>query len=468
MMPLPQKRVVQTSRPAPNASARVANPPNRSMPPMRSVPAQPALPPVQSKPVITQSSRSAQPNPTVTQSSRPIQPNPPVTQSSHSAQSKPAPPQPAKPAYPKPVITQSLRPIQPKPAPAMQPSPKPKPAYGCVEQLNPAPLSDRIKQFEATTNPVLPTPPPAATASSGQDVQGRVEVLHPPPMSERKALFEKTMGGAQTNPVPMRTSQPVVEARVTQERSAQPHKLVIPPPAEGQLSLSEMLEKRTLSQVNTSSQPHKLTIPPPAEGQLSLSEMLEKRTLSQVNTSSQPHKLVIPPPAEGQLSLSEMLEKRTQNQVNPSQPHKLTIPPPAEGQVSLSEMLEKRAVMQSSTITMKETRQVSVTQRHNSIPPAPPKGAESPRSPQVLVENDSVEIVPEQETTPLFTANGVFLAELRKEEVKLAFSSEDPLPFTGYTNVVLCVYADQICFYLFDAVNSRYDFIVQSLCLPTE
>ena len=403
MMPLPQKRVVQTSRPAPNASARVANPPNRSMPPMRSVSAQPALPPVQSKPAITQSPRSAQPNPTVTQSSRPIQPNPPVTQSSHSAQSKPAPPQPAKPAYPKPVITQSSRPIQPKPAPAMQPPPKPKPAYGCVEQLNPAPLSDRIKQFEATTNPVLPTPPPAATASSGQDVQGRVEVLHPPPMSERRALFEKTMGGAQTNPAPMRTNQPAVEARVTQERSPQPHKLVIPPPAEGQLSLNEMLEKRTLSQVNTSSQPHKLTIPPPAEGQL-----------------------------------------------------------------SLSEMLEKRAVMQSSTITMKETRQVSVTQRHNSIPPAPPKGAESPRSPQVLVENDSVEIVPEQETTPLFTANGVFLAELRKEEVKLAFSSEDPLPFTGYTNVVLCVYADQICFYLFDAVNSRYDFIVQSLCLPTE
>lgn len=403
MMPLPQKRVVQTSRPAPNASARVANPPNRSMPPMRSVSAQPALPPVQSKPAITQSPRSAQPNPTVTQSSRPIQPNPPVTQSSHSAQSKPAPPQPAKPAYPKPVITQSSRPIQPKPAPAMQPPPKPKPAYGCVEQLNPAPLSDRIKQFEATTNPVLPTPPPAATTSSGQDVQGRVEVLHPPPMSERRALFEKTMGGAQTNPAPMRTNQPAVEARVTQERSPQPHKLVIPPPAEGQLSLNEMLEKRTLSQVNTSSQPHKLTIPPPAEGQL-----------------------------------------------------------------SLSEMLEKRAVMQSSTITMKETRQVSVTQRHNSIPPAPPKGAESPRSPQVLVENDSVEIVPEQETTPLFTANGVFLAELRKEEVKLAFSSEDPLPFTGYTNVVLCVYADQICFYLFDAVNSRYDFIVQSLCLPTE
>ena len=286
----------------------------------------------------------------------------------------------------------------------MQPPPKPKPAYGCVEQLNPAPLSDRIKQFEATTNPVLPTPPPAATTSSGQDVQGRVEVLHPPPMSERKALFEKTMGGGvQTNAAPVkRTSQPAVEARVTQERSPQPHKLVIPPPA------------------------------------------------------------------EGQLSLSEMLEKRTQNQVNPSQPHKLTIPPPAEGQLSLSEMLEKRAVMQSSTITMKETRQVSVTQRHNSIPPAPPKGAESPRSPQVLVENDSVEIVPEQETTPLFTANGVFLAELRKEEVKLAFSSEDPLPFTGYTNVVLCVYADQICFYLFDAVNSRYDFIVQSLCLPTE
>ena len=403
MMPLPQKRVVQTSRPAPNASARAANPPNRSMPPMRSVSAQPALPPVQSKPAITQSSRSAQPNPTITQSSRPIQPNPPVTQSSHSAQSKPAPPQPAKPAYPKPVITQSSRPIQPKPAPAMQPPPKPKPAYGCVEQLNPAPLSDRIKQFEATTNPVLPTPPPAATTSSGQDVQGRVEVLHPPPMSERRALFEKTMGGAQTNPAPMRTNQPAVEARVTQERSPQPHKLVIPPPAEGQLSLNEMLEKRTLSQVNTSSQPHKLTIPPPAEGQL-----------------------------------------------------------------SLSEMLEKRAVMQSSTITMKETRQVSVTQRHNSIPPAPPKGAESPRSPQVLIENDSVEIVPEQETTPLFTANGVFLAELRKEEVKLAFSSEDPLPFTGYTNVVLCVYADQICFYLFDAVNSRYDFIVQSLCLPTE
>ena len=389
MMPLPQKRVVQTSRPAPNASARAANPPNRSMPPMRSVPVQPTLPPVQSKPVITQSSRSAQPNP-------------PVTQSSHSAQSKPAPPQPAKPAYPKPVITQSSRPIQPKPAPAMQPPPKPKPAYGCVEQLNPAPLSDRIKQFEATTNPVLPTPPPAATASSGQDVQGRVEVLHPPPMSERRALFEKTMGGAQTNPAPMRTNQPAVEARVTQERSPQPHKLVIPPPA------------------------------------------------------------------EGQLSLNEMLEKRTQNQCITSQPHKLTIPPPAEGQLSLSEMLEKRAVMQSSTITMKETRQVSVTQRHNSIPPAPPKGAESPRSPQVLIENDSVEIVPEQETTPLFTANGVFLAELRKEEVKLAFSSEDPLPFTGYTNVVLCVYADQICFYLFDAVNSRYDFIVQSLCLPTE
>ena len=131
--------------------------------------------------------------------------------------------------------------------------------------------------------------------------------------------------------------------------------------------------------------------------------------------------------------------------------------------MSLTEMLQKRTVTQAGTVTTQEARHFSITQQRNDAPPK--KREESPRSPQVFIEDNAEETLPEPSVQPLFTANGVFLVDMGKEDVKLAFSSENPLPFHGLTNVVMCVYPDQFCFYYYDASYERYDFIVvPSIC----
>ena len=139
------------------------------------------------------------------------------------------------------------------------------------------------------------------------------------------------------------------------------------------------------------------------------------------------------------------------------------MPPTVEGQMSLTEMLQKRTVTQAGTVTTQEAHHFSITQQRNDAPPK--KREESPRSPQVFIEDNAEETLPEPSVQPLFTANGVFLVDMGKKDVKLAFSSENPLPFHGLTNVVMCVYPDQFCFYYYDASYERYDFIVVlSIC----
>ena len=126
--------------------------------------------------------------------------------------------------------------------------------------------------------------------------------------------------------------------------------------------------------------------------------------------------------------------------------------------MSLTEMLQKRTVTQAGTVTTREAHHISITQQRNDAPPK--KREESPRSPQVIIEDDAAGTMPEPSVQPLFTASGVLVVDMGKEDVKLAFSSENPLPFHGLTNVVMCIYPDQFCFYYYDTNYERYDFIV--------
>ena len=63
---------------------------------------------------------------------------------------------------------------------------------------------------------------------------------------------------------------------------------------------------------------------------------------------------------------------------------------------------------------------------------------------------------------PLYTASGVFVVELSKEDMKLVFSGDSTLPFNGYSNSVMCIYPDQICFYYYNEASSSYQFIVSN------
>ena len=311
------ERIVHSSKPLPHSSIRASNSSVQSSQVIRSVPSQPPSLPSQPKPV--------------NQPSFPSQP-------------------PSLPSQPKPV-NQPIKQTYSKPPLSQEPS-KPNPVLGCIEELKPPPLSERIKQFE-TRNTI----PLTARVTSSKEP-------HSHPTSESKAQFKSSTANA-------------------------------------------------------------------------------------------------PPKQHLETGMNQPDAAMNGNQKN-VQPHKLSIPPPVEGQMSLSEMLEKRAHMNTSSTPMKETCQSSKELRPSFIPPVPSKAADLPQSPQIIAESDAVEVVNEQECSPLFTANGIFLAELQKEDVKMAFSSEDSLPFTGIANVVMCLYPDQLCFYLYDKVNSKYDFIVRA------
>lgn len=292
-----------------------------------------------------------------------------------------------------------------------------------MEELNPGSLSDRIKMFESKSK-TLPSPPrPQRTER---------DALQTTTLNERKSVASTVDPPAQ---VKVETTQVKVESAPAKVEHfekpppTQPHKLVVPKTVEGQMSLSEMLQKRAATA--NSQQPIQSTQP------------VQPIQPIQPTQPAQPSH---PPPT-----------------ILHEEPHKLTMPPTVEGQMSLTEMLEKRTVTQAGTVTTQEARHFSITQQRNDAPPK--KREESPRSPQVLIEDNTEETLPEPSVQPLFTANGVFLVDMGKEDVKLAFSSENPLPFHGLTNVVMCVYPDQFCFYYYDASYERYDFIVVlSIC----
>ena len=285
-----------------------------------------------------------------------------------------------------------------------------------MEELNPGSLSDRIKMFESKSK-TLPSPPrPQRTER---------DALQTTTLNERKSVASAVEPPAQVKV----ESAPVKVEHFEKPAPTQPHKLVVPKTVEGQMSLSEMLQKRAATA--NSQQPIQSTQP------------VQPIQPTQPTQPAQPSH---PPPT-----------------ILHEEPHKLTMPPTVEGQMSLTEMLEKRTVTQAGTVTTQEARHFSITQQRNDAPPK--KREESPRSPQVLIEDNTEETLPEPSVQPLFTAIGVFLVDMGKEDVKLAFSSENPLPFRGLTNVVMCVYPDQFCFYYYDASYERYDFIVVlSIC----
>lgn len=289
-----------------------------------------------------------------------------------------------------------------------------------MEELNPGSLSDRIKMFESKSK-TLPSPPcPQRTER---------DALQTTTLNERKSVASAVDPPAQVKV----ESAPVKVEHFEKPPPTQPHKLVVPKTVEGQMSLSEMLQKRAAT---ANSQP-------PVQ-------LVQPTQPTQPTQPSQPTQALQPPQHPPPTILHE-------------EPHKLTMPPTVEGQMSLTEMLQKRTVTQAGTVTTQEARHFSITQQRNDA--LPKKREESPRSPQVFIEDNAEETLPEPSVQPLFTANGVFLVDMGKEDVKLAFSSENPLPFHGLTNVVMCVYPDQFCFYYYEASYERYDFIVvPSIC----
>ena len=289
-----------------------------------------------------------------------------------------------------------------------------------MEELNPGSLSDRIKMFESKSK-TLPSPPhPQRTER---------DAFQTTTLNERKSV------ASAVDP----TAQVKVESAPAKVESA-------PAKVESAPAKVEHFEKPAPTQ------PHKLVVPKTVEGQMSLSEMLEKRAAT---ANSQPPAQPVQPTQPTQPLQPPQHPPPT---ILHEEPHKLTMPPTVEGQMSLTEMLQKRTVTQAGTVTTQEARHFSITQQRNDAPPK--KREESPRSPQVLIEDNAEETLSEPSVQPLFTANGVFLVDMGKEDVKLAFSSENPLPFHGLTNVVMCVYPDQFCFYYYDASYERYDFIV--------
>ena len=318
-----------------------------------------------------------------------------------------------------------------------------------MEELNPGSLSDRIKMFESKSK-TLPSPPrPQRTER---------DALQTTTLNERKSVASTVDPPAQVKvesaPVKVESapvkveSAPVKVEHFEKPAPTQPHKLVVPKTVEGQMSLSEMLEKRAAT---ANSQPPAQPVQPTQPTQPTQStQPTQPSQPTQSTQSTQPTQALQPPQHPPPTILHE-------------EPHKLTMPPTVEGQMSLTEMLQKRTVTQAGTVTTQEARHFSITQQRNDA--LPKKREESPRSPQVFIEDNAEETLPEPSVQPLFTANGVFLVDMGKEDVKLAFSSENPLPFHGLTNVVMCVYPDQFCFYYYDANYERYDFIVVlSIC----
>ena len=317
---------------------------------------------------------------------------------------------------------QPSKPSQPLPRAAQEPS------FGEVEELNPGSLSDRIKMFESKSK-TLPSPPrPQRTER---------DAFQTTTLNERKSV------ASAVDP----TAQVKVESAPVKVESA-------PAKVESAPAKVEHFEKPAPTQ------PHKLVVPKTVEGQMSLSEMLEKRAAT---ANSQPPAQPVQPTQPTQPTQALQPPQHPPPTILHEEPHKLTMPPTVEGQMSLTEMLQKRTVTQAGTVTTQEARHFSITQQRNDA--LPKKREESPRSPQVFIEDNAEETLPEPSVQPLFTANGVFLVDMGKEDVKLAFSSENPLPFHGLTNVVMCVYPDQFCFYYYDANYERYDFIVVlSIC----
>lgn len=431
---------------------------------------QPVQQPVQQP--IQRSAQPVQPVQPVQPMQRPIHPVQPTQRSVQQPVQQPVQ-RPAQPVQP----TQQPHTIQKQVQPTRQPCQQPLSTtqtqtqtkqqntqpVGEVETINPGSLSDRIKMFESKIPQKSPTPKPQPR----QQMQAK-QPIQPPrqmdpipqtPMQSQTSLFDSQN---KTTPTPSNTYQPASDA------------------SDPQPSLMErkaFLEKAFKNQ--SAPMPASTSASTPAAPVVTTTQNIdhfEKKT----EGNAHPNKLKIPATAPGQLSLAEMLQKRQANGP-PSQPTQsdtitryekadyhvapkpLTAPAPAPGQKSLQEIMAQRTETRitdgdSHEVYQQQTQTLSQT----ILTSAPlPEETTVPSSPTITFEDQNLQAMQEPAASqPLYTASGVFIVELSKDDMKLVFSGDSALPFNGYTNAVMCIYPDQICLYYYDESSSSYQFIV--------
>lgn len=310
-------------------------------------------------------------------------------------------------------------------------------------------------------------------------------------MKERTAFLERAFGNASAAPPKpakpaLPTSTPTTAAAASSsgldhfekksEGTAHPNKLKMPETAPGQLSLAEMLQKR---QMNGAPPPAVTTAPAPAPAPAA------------------------PSPSSSQSTAVTRYEKKEKR----AEPKPLAIPATIPGQKSLQEIMAQRTEVRfadegtgeyfhQQTQTVQQTVKTSIPPSNNPAPipsaaPAiPPQSEAYPSSPVITFEDKEMQEMqemqeqermqsaqnqtstqPNEETAttnagnPLYTASGVFVVELSKEDMKLVFAGDSTLPFNGYSNSVMCIYPDQICFYYYNEASSSYQFIVLSFSI---
>ena len=304
-------------------------------------------------------------------------------------------------------------------------------------------------------------------------------------MKERTAFLERAFGN--TSAAPPKPAKPALPASASTAAAASSSGL-------------DHFEKKS----EGTAHPNKLKMPETAPGQLSLAEMLQKRQMNgapppAVNTA--PAQAPAPAPAPSPSSNQSTAVTRYEKQEKRAEPKPLAIPATIPGQKSLQEIMAQRTEVRfadegkgeyfhQQTQTVQQTVKTSIPPSNNPAPipsaaPAiPPQSEAYPSSPVVTFEDKEMQEVQEQERmqraqnqasaqpneetpttnagSPLYTASGVFVVELSKEDMKLVFAGDSTLPFNGYSNSVMCIYPDQICFYYYNEASSSYQFIVLS------
>ena len=386
---------------------------------------------------------------------------------------------------------------QSRSAPQPQSIPRPQPQYQPHPPLNSrpqpqappavsAPVSVSAPAPQRTSVPSQPTDTSFASSSSYSQRTASTPTPQPS-MKERTAFLERAFG----NPSAPSTmpSPPISTSTATasssglehfekkSEGTAHPNKLKMPQTVPGQLSLAEMLQKR---QMNGSPHPR-----------LSSTTAITTAAASSTHPSSavtryeehekraDPKPLMAPTPIPGQKSLQEIMAQRTEMRFTDG---------------------ENGEIFHQQTQTVQQTVRTSIplsenpVSAHLSTPSIPPPSEPYPSSPVITFEDKemqemqemqerertrsaqpnpqdtqrSEETAPTSSGQPLYTASGVFVVELSKEDMKLVFSGDSALPFNGYSNAVMCIYPDQICFYYYNETSSSYQFIVHTYSFLNE
>ena len=374
-----------------------------------------------------------------------------------------------------------------RPQPAPRPQPQPQPQSRPIPRPQPAPRPQ--PQIPAPQRASTPSQPPS-TSFASQPPHASASNSTPTPrpsMKERTAFLERAFGNASA--APPKPAKPALPATVSTTTAV----------AVASSSGLDHFEKKS----EGTAHPNRLKMPETAPGQLSLAEMLQKR---QMNGAPPPvvSKAPAPAPAPSPSPNQSTAVTRYEKQEKRAEPKPLAIPATIPGQKSLQEIMAQRTEVRftdegkgeyfhQQTQTVQQTVQTSIPPSNHpapipsAAPTIPPQSEDCPSSPVITFEDKEMQEMQEQERrqsaqsqtntqpneetvttnagSPLYTASGVFVVELSKEDMKLVFAGDSTLPFNGYSNSVMCIYPDQICFYYYNEASSSYQFIVLSLNL---